>query len=164
MFLFGLMVLERAVYMLGWPAAKMGLHLVSMAVVGGWCLRAFWASVAAAEGLVGGGVASVAADEAEMGVRWHLRVFVLLRCCSLVLGALQLRWGFPPLSSPGPGGGGRNSSFFYRRPDWLHQLAFNVFYARACVRMPVFVDGLSWLVVYCLSAVYVWEICVKREV
>ncbi len=55
-------------------------------------------------------------------------VLCLSRLCPA--GALQLRDGYPPLSSPGPAGGGRHTPFFYRRADWVHQAAYNVFYSR----------------------------------
>ncbi|GFR40352.1 hypothetical protein Agub_g896, partial [Astrephomene gubernaculifera] len=161
MLLFALMVSERAVYMLGLPAAKMALHLTSQAVVLGWCLRAYWASLAAEGFAVSGGGssgASTGAAVAASGVRQHLRVFLLLRCLGFCLGGLQLRDGYPPLSAPGPSGGGRHSSFFYRRPDWAHNLAFNVFYS-----LPFLYEIRSLLDWTCVSTSLDWYCWLKLE-
>ncbi|KAG2488469.1 hypothetical protein HYH03_012974 [Edaphochlamys debaryana] len=129
MLLFALLVAERAVYVLGWPGAKMALHVASQALVLGWSLGVYWRSVAADAGVGRHVPASGGHGGGSEGVRSHLRVFVLLRCLGFCLGALQLRDGYPPLSAPGPAGGGRHASFFYRRADWAHNLAFNVFYS-----------------------------------
>jgi len=109
---FVLLVTERAVYTLGSHAVKTLMHLASVLTVVPIAVWLFWRHDSAASSMA----------------RAHMRLFVVLRCASALLGGLQLRAGYPPLSSFGPSGG-RHAFIFYRKTDFWHLAAFNVFAA-----------------------------------
>ncbi|MEW5302433.1 MAG: hypothetical protein WDW36_005220 [Sanguina aurantia] len=116
MALFLLLVVERAVYSLGSPRGRAVLHLVGLFMLLPWILSQFW------------GLTSHVA-------KLHLRVFALLRLSSLCFGAfsnangaLQLRVGYPALSSAGPSAG-RHASFFFAHTDMWTHACYSIFCA-----------------------------------
>lgn len=105
--LFLIMVCDRVFYALGSHLGKFVLFLMQLLLFIPFTMRLFWSPAT-------GPLAHT-----------HLRVFLLLKCVSFTLNALQLRSGFPPRASFD--GGGRQRFMFFATPDIKHQIGFYVF-------------------------------------
>lgn len=106
---FLLAVMDRAFYALGTNLGKTLLFIFQLALFLPFCMRWYWLPSTSSTAHI------------------HLAVFMLIKCTSLVLNALQLRSGYPPRASLE--GQGRQNFFFFKKYDMVHLTGFYVFQA-----------------------------------
>jgi Zn-dependent protease with chaperone function len=112
--LFVITVIDRLVYSLGSHLGKALLLLAQLLLFIPACMSLFWSPIAS--------------SSSSGSARMHLRVFIVLKACSWVTTALQLRSGFPPRASFD--GGGRQRFVFYSKADVWHMMGFYTFQVR----------------------------------